>query len=156
VRQEKNGMTDNTGITAAEFESGRCFLGRVAHGEDLVAAIERFCLTHGLETAVFSMIGALTTATLGAYDQKQQVYVTFTREGPLEIVHCGGNISLKNGVPTVHAHAVLADINGGTLGGHIFSQSRVFAGEILVRELVGTPCNRAYDRTTGLYLWKDQ
>jgi predicted DNA-binding protein with PD1-like motif len=149
-------MGDNPGITAVECHSGRCFLGNVAHGEDLVAAIEGFCVTQGVKTAVFSMIGALTTATLGAYDQKQQVYVTFTREGPLEIVHCGGNISLKNGVPTVHAHAVLADINGSTLGGHIFSESRVFAGEILVRELVGTPCNRRYDHTTGLYLWKDR
>jgi predicted DNA-binding protein with PD1-like motif len=141
-------------MEASEFNRGRCLLGRLSHGKDLVAAVEDFCGNHSLEMAVFSIIGAVTSATLGAYDQKQQVYVTVKKREPLEIVHCTGNVSLKNGKPTVHAHGVFADINCQTIGGHVFSETVVFAGEIYIQELLGTPMARTYDEQTGLFLWK--
>jgi predicted DNA-binding protein with PD1-like motif len=142
-------------IRTAAYETGRCFLGRMDHGADLITAVEGFCMEKKLETAVFSMIGALTSATLGAYDQKQQVYVTCKKDGPLEIVHCTGNVSFKEGKTMVHAHAVLADMHGTGMGGHLFSESRIFAGEIFIRELVGPRLNREYDEQTGLWLWAD-
>jgi predicted DNA-binding protein with PD1-like motif len=141
-------------IGYAELESGRCFLARLPHGEDLLKTMEAFCEKHGIRNGVFSIIGAVTSVTLGSYDQKQQVYVTAKKEEALEIVHCAGNISLKDGKVFVHAHAVLADEKGETTGGHLFSDTKVFAGEMYVRELVGSPLERAYDETTGLYLWK--
>jgi len=141
-------------ITASEFNPGRCFLGRLPHGKDLVAAVEDFCADHSLVMAVFSMIGAVTSATLGAYDQKQQVYVTVQKREPLEVVHCTGNVSFKDGKPTVHAHGVFADINGETIGGHVFSETVVFAGEIYIQELLGASVARTYDEQTGLFLWK--
>lgn len=147
-------MVDMERIAAPEFERGRCLLGRLPHGKDLVGAVEDFCVNHSLQTAVFSIIGAVTSATLGAYDQKQQVYVTLQKRGPLEIVHCTGNVSLKNGKPTVHAHGVFADIHCQTMGGHVFSETEVFAGEIYIQELLGTSMARTYDEQTGLFLWK--
>jgi len=141
-------------ITAREFNPGRCLLGRLPHGKDLVAAVEDFCADHCLQAAVFSIIGAVTSATLGAYDQKQQVYVTVQKREALEIVHCTGNVSLKNGRPTVHAHGVFADIHGQTMGGHVFSETVVFAGEIYIQELLGKPMARTYDEQTGLFVWK--
>jgi predicted DNA-binding protein with PD1-like motif len=147
-------MANMERITASEFNRGRCLLGRLPHGKDLVAAVEDFCADHSLEMAVFSIIGAVTSATLGAYDQKQQVYVTAQKREPLEIVHCTGNVSLKNGKPTVHAHGVFSDINCQTIGGHVFSETVVFAGEIYIQELLGTPMARTYEEQTGLFLWK--
>ena len=147
-------MEDLDRISASEFDSGRCLLGRLPHQKDLVTAVEAFCVDHGLQMAVFSIIGAVTSATLGSYDQKQQVYVTFKKDEPLEIVHCTGNVSLKDSKPTVHAHGVFADINGKALGGHIFSETVIYAGEIYIRELLGTPMAREYDEQTGLLLWK--
>ncbi len=141
-------------ITASEFNRGRCLLGRLPHGKDLVAAVEDFCADHSLQTAMFSIIGAVTSATLGAYDQKQQVYVTVQKREPLEIVHCTGNVSLKDGKPIVHAHAVFGDIKGQTIGGHVFSETVVFAGEIYIQELLGASMARTYDEQTGLFLWK--
>lgn len=128
-------------------------LGRLPYGKDLIVAVEGFCADHAIQTAVFSVIGSVTSATLGSYDQNQQVYVTFKKEEPLEIVHCTGNVSLKDGKIAVHAHAVLADINGQTVGGHIFSETVVYAGEIYIQELSGKPLEREYDDTTGLSLW---
>ena len=139
---------------AREFQAGRCLVGRLAHKAELVAAVEHFCIEGGIHTAVFTIIGAVTSITLGAYDQNQQVYVTFKKQGQFEIVHCGGNVSLKDGKPTMHAHGVFADIEGKTFGGHVFSETIVYAGEVFLRELKGTPLAREYDEETGLYLWQ--
>ena len=101
------------------------------------------------------MIGAVSKAVLGTYDQSQQVYVTFTTEGDLEILSCTGNISLKDGKPFVHAHVILAGEGGKTIGGHLFPGTIIFAGEAHILELTGgSPPVREYDPVTGLMLWK--
>jgi predicted DNA-binding protein with PD1-like motif len=137
----------------AEFEPGRRFVGRLPHGKDLIASIEDFCMESGIQMATFSVIGAVSSATMGAYDQKQQVYVTFTENRPMEVITCVGNVSLKDQAPAIHAHIVLGDEHGKIIGGHLFSDTVLFAGEIDLQELVGNPMERVYDRTTGLFLW---
>jgi predicted DNA-binding protein with PD1-like motif len=142
-------------ISHSAFETGRCILGRLPYGKDFVKTIQDFCVQESIQTGVFSVIGAVMSVTLGSYDQNQQVYVTFKKEEPLEIVHCTGNVSLKDGKVAVHAHAVLSDMNGQTIGGHVFSGTVVYAGEIYIQELLGKPLERKYDDTTGLSLWKE-
>jgi uncharacterized protein len=137
-----------------EFKAGRYVAGRLPHGEDLTGSLELICKEHGIRMATFTMIGAVTSATIGAYDQEQQVYVTFREEKPLEIITCTGNISMKEGEPFVHAHILLADEQGKTTGGHLFSPTLVYAGEICLQELCGEPYTRGYDKTTGLMLWE--
>lgn len=138
-----------------EFSSGRRFVGRLDHGRDLIASLEAFAVENGIEMAIFSVIGAVMSATLGCYDQQQQVYVSFQENSPLEIISCTGNVSLKDGKPFVHAHAVLSDDQGKTIGGHLFSETPVFAGEFDVQEVNGKPFSRQYDHDTGLMLWSN-
>jgi predicted DNA-binding protein with PD1-like motif len=137
-----------------ECRPGRNFIGRLPHGKDLIKSITSFCRHEQIQTATFSLIGAVLSVTLGAYDQKQQVYVSDQKTAPLEIVACEGNISLKDGEPFVHAHAVLAEEDGTTFGGHLFSETIVFAGEIQLQEWRGAPLERVYDPQTGLMLWE--
>lgn len=141
-------------LVCSEFQTGRRFIGRLPHDKDLIASIEEFCKENSIKMAVFSLIGAVKSAAIGAYDQKQQVYVTFAEKAPLEIITCTGNISLKDGTPFVHAHIELGDEQGKTFGGHLFSETIIYAGEIDIQELTGKPLERAYDETTGLALWK--
>ena len=141
-------------MSCSTFETGRCMLGKLPHGKDFVKTIEDFCVKNAIPTGVFSAIGAVTSVTLGSYDQNQQVYVTFKKVEPLEIVHCTGNVSLKDGKVAVHAHGVFADVNGRTTGGHVFSETLVYAGEIYIQELLGEPLEREYDERTGLSLWR--
>jgi len=141
-------------LNSFEFKPGRRFLGRLPHGKDLITSIEDFCKASSIQMATFSVIGAVSSATLGAYDQKQQVYATFTQEEPHEIVSCTGNVSLLDENPVVHAHIVLGNLEGKTIGGHVFSETIIYAAEIDLQELTGTPLERAYDDTTGLMLWK--
>ena len=136
-----------------EFTPGRRFMGRLPHGKDIITVIEDFCKENSVQAATFSLIGAVSAATLGAYDQKQQVYVSFKESAALEILSCIGNISLKEGRPFVHAHIVLGDEQGKVIGGHLFSETLIFAGEIEIQELTGPPLERTYDRETGLALW---
>lgn len=136
-----------------EFKTGRCFLDRLAKGDDLTRAIEGLCVEEKIETAAFSLIGSVTSATLGAYDQTQQVYITFKKDEPLEIISCTGNISTRDGKPFVHAHALLANMDGATVGGHVFPETSVYAAEIYLRELLGPPLERRHDTQTGLHLW---
>ena len=143
-----------TKLACSEFKPGRRFVCRLPHGKDLITSIEDFCVELSIQMATFSIIGAVSSATFGAFDQKQHVYVTFTEEAPLEIVNCSGNVSLKDGEPVVHAHIVLGDKQGKTKGGHLFSETTIFVGEIDLQELIGKPLERDYDDTTGLMLWK--
>ena len=140
-------------LTCSEFTPGRRFVGRLPNGKDLITSIEDFCKASSIQMAAFSVIGAVSSATLGAYDQKQQVYATFTEEGPLEIVSCTGNVSLLDQDAVVHAHIILGNLEGKTIGGHVFSETIIYAAEIDLQELTGKSLERAYDDTTGLMLW---
>jgi len=141
-------------LSCFKFQQGRIFMGRLPQGGDLINSIEEFCKKALVQMATFSVIGAVSSATIGAYDQKQQVYVTFKEEAPFEIVSCIGNVSLKDGKPFIHAHILLADEQGKTIGGHLFSETIIYAGEINLQELTGKPMERTYDSNTGLMLWK--
>ncbi len=147
------GMLTMKKLTGSEFQLGRYIMGRLPYGEDLIFSIETLCASSSIQMATFSLIGAVSSYTIGAYDQAQHVYVTATQEANLEIVTCTGNISLMDGNPFVHAHIVLGDEKGNTIGGHLFSETIIFAGEISLQELKGKPLERIYDEQTGLSLW---
>ena len=140
-------------ISYSEFQLGRFFLGELPFGKDLIESVEDFCKEASVQMASFSVIGSVSSVTLGCYDQKQQVYVTFNEVAPLEIIACIGNVSVKEGGPFVHAHIVLSDEKGKIIGGHLFSETIIFAGEINLQELKGKPFERTYDYKTGLMLW---
>ncbi len=72
------------------------------------------------------------------------------------MISCTGNVTLKQGAPFVHAHALFGDRSGGAFGGHLMSPSIVFAAEIHILELSGQPPERIHDPATGLYLWPDR
>ena len=70
---------------------------------------------------------------------ESNVYRTFVREEQLEVAGGTGNISLYEGQPLVHVHAVFADSTGRTIGGHINPGTTVFAMEATIQQLVGDP-----------------
>ena len=143
-----------TKLACNEFKLGRRFAGRLSYGEDLITSIEDFCKEASIQMASFMVVGSVSSATFGSYDQKQMVYVTTTESAHFDIVTCTGNVSLQDGSPVIHAHLVLADKQGNITGGRLFSETTIFAAEIDLQELEGKPLERCYDETTGLMLWK--
>ncbi|MEW6308986.1 MAG: PPC domain-containing DNA-binding protein [Bacillota bacterium] len=133
---------------------GRCFIGRLGHGDDLLAAVEAVARENGIAAGTFQCIGALTKAAIGYYHQDRREYETITCAEHMEIVWCGGNISQRDGKPAVHGHIILADATGAAFGGHLLSGNGIFACELFVQELTGVELERAWDETTGLPLWR--
>jgi len=126
---------------------------RLPAGKDILKNIEEICGTHTVQMAVFCIIGAVRSATLGVFDQKQQVYVTRKEENPFEIISCLGNISIQDGNPVAQAKIMLADEKNRVLGGHLFSDTLLFYGELYLEEIEGFPLERQYDESSGLFLW---
>ena len=139
----------------AKFDLGRNFLVRAEYDSDLVQFITELAEGKGIIAATFTAIGALKRAKLGFYDQEKHEYQEITLDSPHEIASCVGNVSVKDGRPFVHAHAVLADKNGNTKAGHLL-EGIVFAAEVHLRELKGANLERKYDKVTGLSLWEPE
>ena len=135
-----------------ESSPGRCLLARLDHGAEIISQITDIARERKIRAAAISAIGALSRADLGFYDQAGRVYLVRAVEEPVEIASCAGNISLLDGQPFVHAHAVLADSSGVTFAGHLVRGS-IFAAELFLQELPQQDLHRTPDSQTGLKLW---
>ena len=140
-------------MVSAEFKPSRDFLVRVEHNSDLIQFITELAEKENIVVATITAVGALKKAKLGFYNQEKHEYQEIRIDSPHEIACCVGNVSIKDGRPFVHAHAVLADKNGNTKAGHLF-EGMVFAAEVHLRELKGAVLERKYDEVTGLSLWE--
>jgi predicted DNA-binding protein with PD1-like motif len=122
------------------------------NGTEIIGQITDLAKDMEIEAAFISAIGALSRADLGYYDQATHKYMVTPVDEPVELAACSGNISLLEGQPFVHVHAVLADGRGSTWGGHLV-RGTVFAAELYLQELSGLPLKRVPDSITGLNLW---
>ena len=138
-----------------DCRQGRCLVTRLDHDADIIGQITDLAVEKGIKTGFLSVIGALSRAELGYYDQVSQKYGKIQIEEPVELVSCLGNISLRNGEPFVHAHAALSDRAGRLYGGHLNS-GIVFAAELFMQELLGLNLERVPDSITGLNLWGEE
>lgn len=137
-----------------KVEMAREFIGRFKVNRDLLGELTKLSKEEGIKLGVFSVIGALTCAKLGYYDQQAKKYIECVNlDKKLEIASCIGNISLKDGEIFVHAHITLADHEGRTYGGHLMPGAMIFAAEYHIKELTGAKLERKYDPETGLMLW---
>ena len=125
---------------------------RAKRDSDIITFLTNVAKKQKITTATFTLIGAFKCAKLGFYDQDKHEYLENLLSTPQEIATCVGNISMKEGKPFVHAHAVLADRNGNAKGGHLL-EGKVFAAEVHLFELVGEKVVRKKDTVTGLFLW---
>lgn len=136
------------------LEQGKSLLARLDYGADIVSQITDVAANEGIGTGIFSIIGALTHAQIAFYDQEAHEYHELMVDEPVELVSCKGNVSTRDGKLFVHAHAVLAGSEGDCRGGHLIGGD-IFAAEMYMQELSGSPLVRAHDSTTGLCLWGD-
>ena len=130
-------------------------MARLDHGTNIISQITDLAREKEIKTGFLSVIGALSWAELGYYDQVSQKYGKIQISDPVELVSCSGNISLLDGQPFVHAHAVLSDREGRVWGGHLNSGT-VFAAELYMQEFLGLHLKRVPDSITGLNLWGEE
>ena len=140
-------------MQSTSYRLGRFFLCGLKHNSELVRSIVDFVRGKRVTMATFAVAGAVKRAKLAYYNQAKHEYQAIKLDKPLEIASCFGNLSLKDGKPFAHVHAVLADASGKTYAGHLINAT-VFAAELHLQELLGKKLERVYDQTTGLALWE--
>lgn len=136
-----------------QAQPGRTFVGRLATGTDLVGEIERASADRGIEAGEVTVVGAVRRAAYAYYDQDAQRYVELSSTQHHEMAGFVGNISMRDGKPFLHAHCTLADVDGGTVSGHLLRGTEVFVAEVIITEWTDISLVRAHDETTGLALW---
>ena len=140
--------------TIREVNAVKMFMGKLAHGADLLEEITEICIEQNICLGRIEALGAVQNARLGYYNQQDHVYHFFDLDQTLEITNLIGNISIQDGAPIVHAHVTLSDKDGHAYGGHLAPGTIVFACEVVVQALDGPSFERGLDQKTGLPLWK--
>ena len=136
------------------YQPGRCILVRLEHGADLWESIRELVEVHGINSGTVQGLGAVSKAVYAFYHAETRQYETLEKHEDLEILNCNGNISLKDGKPFPHLHAIFSDQAGHCFGGHLLPGTVLFAGEFSIQELLGEPMERGpADPETGLPLW---
>lgn len=134
-----------------ESKLGRTVFARLTEDEDLLEAITSQAKHSGISAGFFMLIGTLKEAKLGFY--RHGKYEAIEVHGPLEIVSCIGNISVKEQEILVHAHISVANDKGEVLGGHLMSGCTVsLTGELTLVETPDIRLRRKFDEMTRLHL----
>lgn len=122
------------------------------HGDEVVAAMERFAAQEKLSGASVSAIGAFSRATLAFFDWETKEYDKIEVPDQVEVVSLNGDIGLdEEGKPALHLHALLSRRDGSTLGGHLLAGEVRPTLEIVVVESP-SHLRRRHDRESGLSL----
>jgi predicted DNA-binding protein with PD1-like motif len=131
----------------------KVIFARFFAGEDLLETITGAAKQNDIDSGFFFLIGTLKKAVLGYY--KDGKYVPTEKAGPLEIVSCMGNVSVKEKAElVVHAHIVVSDDKGNAFGGHVLSGCVVDATvELVLVKVESGTLRRELDAERNLFLW---
>ena len=128
-----------------EYKPGPRIIRSIPCGTDLIRFLRTVCREKGIETASFWIMGSVSSATIGVYDPKQQVWVTHIEKEATEIISCRGHLSQTHDFCGVTAKIILANQLGQLTGGHLFSDTPAFHAQIDIQALAGEPSKKKDD-----------
>jgi predicted DNA-binding protein with PD1-like motif len=125
---------------------------RFTTGDDVLERLNELVRQNHVSAGSFTALGAVEKATVGYFLGDGQ-HSNISLEGPLEVLACVGNVSLKDGVPFVHAHITLSDNKGRSFGGHLMPGCTVGPTfEVTLHMYDEMELHRKLDSETKLYL----
>ena len=134
-------------------KKGTAYLVVLDRGEDVLETLTKFLEEQGITGGQIHGIGALKDNVLGYFSLEKKDYQKFEVEDSCELINFHGNISLVDGKPFIHAHAVLCPPNFEVRGGHYFSGTVSVTGEFYVYPFEHK-VERAFDDEVKLNLIK--
>ncbi len=136
-----------------ESRTSRVVIARMKPEEDVLITAKKIADDYNIRSGSLKMIGAVSSITLGYFHVEEKVYKQFTVDEDLEVISCIGNIArTEDGEVVVHAHMVVADVNGKCYGGHLLEGCIVSVTiELIIQEIVDT-LTRKKDPEFGLQL----
>ena len=136
---------------SAEAQVGRIIIARLKRGEDLQKEILRIVEERKVSSGCLMVIGALEKAKFGIFINGE--YKANTKEGPLEIISCMGNIAEDEKGKIIHVHITVADEKGDAYGGHLMEGCIIHpTAELVIIEAKDLKIYRKIDKETGLKL----
>jgi len=103
------------------------FFIRLERGSELVSFLTELARRNGITHGAFTAFGALASARLAFFDRETRKYIQIANlESTQELISCIGSVTLRNGDPYAHAHAVVVDEKGTTRSGHLLEGKVIF------------------------------
>lgn len=99
-------------------------------GEEVVGTLSGLVAELGLKNGSLYGIGGVEDVVLGYYDLDAKTYLKREFSGRYEMVSLVGNVSILDGKPFVHAHAVVSGPDMAAFGGHLFEATVAVTAEI--------------------------
>ena len=115
------------------LKRGDMYVLRLERGERIVEALTDFCERQGIRAGSFNGLGTCRNAELGFFIIERAAYEIRSFPEDYEIVALHGNVSLLEGKPLIHAHAVLSDGAFRCWGGHLREAEVLATCEIFLR-----------------------
>ncbi len=134
-----------------DVETG--FLIRLERNEKVVASLTDFCARRGIQGGSFHAIGALKHAEIGYYSLEKREYFFHLFPEDREVASMTGNITLVDGAPFLHVHAVLSacDDSLAVIGGHLKEAEVAVTLEVFLTPF-STSVSRLINDDVGLKL----
>jgi predicted DNA-binding protein with PD1-like motif len=120
-------------------------------GDEVTAALQGFAREQRLAAAHFSAIGAFSGAVLGFFEWERKSYLEIPLDEQVEVLSLVGDVALKDGTPSLHAHVTVAKRDGSAWGGHLLRATVRPTLEVVLTESTGV-LRRRLDAETGLAL----
>jgi uncharacterized protein len=92
---------------------------RLESGDKLFASLLALAAREGISYAALSGLGAVRWIRVAYFNVETREYEIHELEEQLEVTSLVGNITLREGTPTLHAHATLGRRDLSVIGGHV-------------------------------------
>jgi predicted DNA-binding protein with PD1-like motif len=135
-----------------QVDGQRTFAIILDTGDEAIACLEAFARDEAINSAQITAIGAFSGARLAYFDWDAKAYQSIPVDEQVEVASLVGDIATgPNGVPSVHAHAVLGRRDGSARAGHLEKGDVRPTLEIIVTESP-THLRKVKNAETGLAL----
>jgi predicted DNA-binding protein with PD1-like motif len=119
-------------------------------GDEVVESLTAFVTDAGISGGSVRGIGGVTGVELGFFDIDKREYLRRKLDGFYELACLLGDVSLVDGKPFCHLHAVISDTQMRASAGHLFRAEVSVTAEIFLTP--GEEARRAFDGRIGLNL----
>lgn len=126
-------------------------VARAGRGEEIVSFIAAIAKREAVRAASVSGIGVLRNSELGYFDYEKKKYLKKILPDEMELLSLAGNVTVSEGEPFVHCHAVLSGRDFQTAGGHLFRGEVAVTAEVFIQVLEGE-ITRTFNPATSLRL----
>lgn len=121
---------------AVETSSGvaRTWQVQFTSGDEILSGLTDLAKKEGITSAQITGLGGLSRALLAFGDPSigSFVFKLIPIDEKSELVSLDGTVSLRDGEPSVHLHAVIALSDGTTRGGHVLELHVAPVGEVTI------------------------